>query len=117
MSVTSTVWEDTDGCSKQYKCDLSIYLMTVVSSSYGIIIDSVINVHGHINIGFGGINTTDKRFWSRIELIGKLASNYIYNLTILPNASKDVSIKVPYQCIHILSNIDRLNVLKVSTKI
>ena len=26
----SIVWEDTDGCAKQYSCDLSINLMTVL---------------------------------------------------------------------------------------
>ena len=27
ISGMSTVWEDTDGCSKQYRCALDIYLM------------------------------------------------------------------------------------------
>ena len=39
----STVWEDTVGCAKQYMCDLDIYLMTVLSSSYGIIMNRAIN--------------------------------------------------------------------------
>ena len=43
----STEWEDTDGCAKQYRCDLDIYLMTNLSSSYGIIMDFVINSPGH----------------------------------------------------------------------
>ena len=34
VSGISKVCEDTDGCSKQYMCDLDIYLMIVVSSSY-----------------------------------------------------------------------------------
>ena len=44
----STVWGDTYGCANQYRCDLSIYLITVLSSSYGIIMDRAINapVHG-----------------------------------------------------------------------
>ena len=43
----STVWEDTDGCAKQYMCALAICLMTVLSYSYGIIMDSEINSPGH----------------------------------------------------------------------
>ena len=27
----STVWEDTNGCAKQYRCDLDIYLMNLLS--------------------------------------------------------------------------------------
>ena len=42
----STVWKDTDGCAKQYKCDLDIYLITVLSPSYSIIMDSKINAPG-----------------------------------------------------------------------
>ena len=61
MSGISTVWEDTYGCDKQYRCGLSIYLMTVLSSSYGIIKDSVINVTGHGNNVVDGINATEKR--------------------------------------------------------
>ena len=28
VSGVSTVWEDTGGCAKQYRCALDIYLMT-----------------------------------------------------------------------------------------
>ena len=30
VSDVSTVWEDTSGCDKQYRCSLDIYLMTVL---------------------------------------------------------------------------------------
>ena len=39
-----TIWYDTDGCAKQYRCNLDIYLMTVLSSLYGITMDHIINV-------------------------------------------------------------------------
>ena len=56
----STLWEDTDGCAKQYRYDLDIYLMTVLSSSYGILILDAINSPGHGNNVFDGLNATDK---------------------------------------------------------
>ena len=43
MSGVLTVLEDTDGCAKQYKCALDIYLLTVLSSSYDIIVFRAIN--------------------------------------------------------------------------
>ena len=52
-----------------------------------------------------------------MELIGKLESNDTPKIGILPCASKYVSIKFKYQCIHILNNKDRLNGIKGSTKI
>ena len=47
MSSVSTVWEDTDGCANQYMCALDIYLMTVLSYSYGVIMDLANNAPGH----------------------------------------------------------------------
>ena len=40
-------WEDTYCCANQYVCDLAIYLMTVLSSSYSIIMDCANNAPGH----------------------------------------------------------------------
>ena len=48
VSGMSTVWEDTDGCDNQYMCALDIYLMTVLSYSYGIIMDRAINAPGNV---------------------------------------------------------------------
>ena len=67
-----TVWEDTDGCAKQYRCDLDIYLITVLSSSYGIITDRIINSPGHGNNVVYGLNATEFFYFKeQIELIGK----------------------------------------------
>ena len=46
----STVWEDTNDCARQYMRALATYLMTVLSSSYGIIIYLEINAPGHGSI-------------------------------------------------------------------
>ena len=62
MSGISTVWEYTNGCAKQYRSDLDIYLMTVLSSSYGIIMDRAINAPGHGKNVVDGINAKDKLY-------------------------------------------------------
>ena len=56
VCVMSTLLEDTNGCAKQYRCDLAIYLMTVLSYSYGIITDRAINAQGHGNNVVNGLN-------------------------------------------------------------
>ena len=58
----STVWEYTDGCVNKYRYALDIYLMAVLSYSYGIIIYSQNNalVHGY-NVIYR-INDTNKRY-------------------------------------------------------
>ena len=52
-----------------------------------------------------------------MEIIGKLAYKDTSKIVMLPSVSKRVSIKVLDQCINILNNRYRLNVLKGSTKI
>ena len=46
----STILEDTDGCANQYRCDLVVYLMDVLSSLYIIITYHQINSPGRVNI-------------------------------------------------------------------
>ena len=58
----STVWEDTNGCAKEYSFDLAICLVTVLSSSYGIIMDRGINSPHRGNNVVDGLNATDKRY-------------------------------------------------------
>ena len=60
MSGMSIVWEDIYGCSKQYRCNLAIYLITVLSYSYGIIMNFSINAPGSGNNIVNVINATDK---------------------------------------------------------
>ena len=43
----STIWENTDGCAEQYRCASALYLMSVMSQTYSIIIDRGISEPGH----------------------------------------------------------------------
>ena len=91
--------------------------MTVLSSSYGIIMDMVINAPSNGNNVVDGINATAKFYLKeKIEIICKLASNNTSNIGNIPSASKYVLIKFSEHYIHILNNKDRLNGLKVGTK-
>ena len=113
----STVCEDTDGCANQYRCALDIYLMTVLSSSYGIIMDCEINEPVHGKSVVDGLNETDKCYFKdQMEPIVRLASNDTSKIGILPSASKYASIKFSDQCINIINNKEILNGLKGSTK-
>ena len=60
MTGRSILWEDTNGCAKQYMCALAIYLMTVFSSSYSIIMDRAVNSPGLVKRVVDGINATYK---------------------------------------------------------
>ena len=43
----STIWENTDGCAEQYICASALYLISVMSHCYSIIIDRGISAPGH----------------------------------------------------------------------
>ena len=58
----STVWGKTDGCANQYRYYLYIYSMTVLSSSYSIIMDRTINATGHRENVIDGLISTYKRY-------------------------------------------------------
>ena len=62
VSVMSKLWEDTDGFDKQYGCALDIYLMTLLSSSYGIIMNPAINAPVCGKNYVYGINATYKSY-------------------------------------------------------
>ena len=51
-----------------------------------------------------------------MKLIGKLASNDMSKIVMLPSVSKDNYVKFEEQCLHILNNNHVLNVLKGITK-
>ena len=61
-STLSTIWENTDGCSEKYICASTLYLMSVMSQCYSIIIDRGISSPGHGKDVSNGISAIGKRY-------------------------------------------------------
>ena len=59
----SKVWEDADGCANKYRCALAIYLMAVLSYSYGIIMNSEVKAPDNVKNVSDGLNAIDKRYF------------------------------------------------------
>ena len=57
-----TVWESTDGCSKQYRCGSTLYFLSYISFKYKIIIDRMIVAPGHGKDLADGLNSSDERY-------------------------------------------------------
>ena len=74
--LLSTIWENTDDCAEQYICASAMYLMSVMSHCYCIIIDRGISAPEHGKEVVGGLNAFDKRymfnFLGQLYLIHKL---------------------------------------------
>jgi hypothetical protein len=71
MAEGSTMWDNTDGCSKQYRCGTALYFLSVLAVEHGIIIDRAISAPGHGKDIVDGINAIDKEFLrSKMCMIG-----------------------------------------------
>ena len=75
-SSLSTIWENIDGCDEQYRCSSALYLMSVMSQTYSLIIDWGIIAPGHGKEVVDGINAVDKRYiyqlMSKVQIPGSV---------------------------------------------
>ena len=70
-------------------CALAIYLITVLSYPYGIIMDCANKAPGHVNNVVDWLNATDKLYLKRgMGLIGKLGINDAKTFVMLPILQK-----------------------------
>ena len=58
----SKIWGSTGGCAEQYICAYTLYLMSVISQCYYIIIHRVISAPGHGKEVVDLLNDVDKRY-------------------------------------------------------
>jgi len=61
----ATMWDDTDGCSKQYRCGKAFWCLSFLASKYGRVIDRAIGAPGHGKGMVDGVNGTDKNYLAR----------------------------------------------------
>ena len=55
------MWDQTDGCAKQYRCSIAYYLMSYLSASYQIVLDRGVDTPGHGKDVVDGFNAVQKR--------------------------------------------------------
>ena len=68
--------KNTDGCTEQYRCASALYLISVMSQCYSIIIDLGISAHGHGIEVLNELNVVDKcyiyQLMSTVQLPGSI---------------------------------------------
>ena len=57
-----TMWDQPDGCAKQYRCSIAYYLMSYLSTSYQIVLDRSVDTPGHGKYVVDGFNAVQKRY-------------------------------------------------------
>ena len=83
MSALSTIWGNTDGCTEQYICATSLYLMLVLSQSHSIIFDWAISAPEHGKEVVDGINSVDKRYMYKLRSTVQLPGSKIFEKQII----------------------------------
>ena len=78
----STIWENTDGFDDQYRCAYVLYLMSVISQCYSIIIYWGISAHGNEKEGVDELNAVDKRYIYKLMSTVKLPGSKRFYLNI-----------------------------------
>ena len=56
------MWDQTDGCAKQYRCSIAYYMMSYLSKSYQIVLDISVDTTGHVKDVADGFNAVQKRY-------------------------------------------------------
>ena len=56
------MWDQTDGCAKQYRCSIAYYLMSYLSTSYQIVLDRAVDTPGNGKYVVDGFNAVQKRY-------------------------------------------------------
>ena len=60
MTNNSTIWENTCGCSDKYRCATLLYLLSMLSHAYNIVIDGGVGSPIHRKYAVDGLNANDK---------------------------------------------------------
>ena len=58
----TAIWENNHGCAKKYRCASSLYLMSVMSQCYSILIDRGISAPGNGKEVVDILHAVDKRY-------------------------------------------------------
>ena len=72
----STIWGNTDVFAEQYRCASALYLMSVISQTFYLIIDRGISAPGNGKEVVNVLNAVDKRYiyqlMSKVQLPGSI---------------------------------------------
>ena len=62
LNMLSEIWENTYACAEHYRCATALYLMSMLSQAFSVIIDRGISAPGHVTEVVYGLNSIYKRF-------------------------------------------------------
>ena len=96
----SKILENTDGCAKQYICDYALYLLSVMSQCYSIIIDWGISAPWHGKYVVEVINSVNNIYIYQLMSTVQLPGSNIFDSQMqmhTGNQKYDVSLAKEFQ--------------------
>ena len=63
------MWDQKDGCAKQYRCSIAYYLMSYLSKSYQFFLDRAVDTPGHGKYVVDGFNAVNTRYLATCLII------------------------------------------------
>ena len=75
-----TLYCNSDGAAKQYRCANALYYLSCLATKYGIEIDRAISAPGHGKDVVDGLNAVDKHYLKKIMNRPKIAQEYDLNI-------------------------------------
>jgi hypothetical protein len=113
----ATMWDETDGCTKQYRCAKAFWLLTYLAVKYDTSIDRAIGAPGHGKDIVDGINATDKTYLaSKMCLPGTPEANNSQNRMATESMTETASKSLAIEAQRLLSLDSRIQGVKGDSK-
>ena len=95
MTKKSTIREDKYGCAEQIRCSTELYLLSMLSHTYKILIHCVVEAPEHGIVFVDGLNATEKRFLTVLMTTVKLpGADTNYSQTVIHTAMSNTDISL-----------------------
>jgi hypothetical protein len=114
----TTILDHSDGCSKQYRCGTAIYLLSVLSSQFGVTVDRMIGAPGHGKDVVDALNATTKKYIKqKMRMVSNPGSDECCDRKMkVHSVSETESTSFAMECLRLCNLLERKDGVKSSAK-
>ena len=76
------MWDQTDGCAKQYRCSIDYYMISFLSKSYQTVLDGSVDTQGHGKDVVNGFNAFQTQYLA--NFLRMHSTPEVYNIDSKP---------------------------------
>jgi hypothetical protein len=118
MKYMTIDFNNTDGCTAQYRCYKALYLLSMLSFRLAIIIDRAVGAPGHGKDEVDGLNAVDKRYLqTKMRVVATAGENDDNERMMRAHAMvENENFSMAGECYRLLSNPERVDGVGSFTK-